>query len=240
MTFSVLPFLFLTQILALYVAVTITVRSGAISTTNSRSVTVILILLIVWGAISSLLAIKGWYQTDTFLQSLPGFWITMPAVLMIMVPWMSSAAYRHAIHAIIDHVPLHYVMLFEGLRVFAIGVILKAYNGQFSMFFAKASGIPDFCFGLVALLAAYMIFKGIWGRRAAIVVNLLGFIIIVPCTLIFLNLGLPGILHMVDESPSVISVFEFPMALAPTLVVPIFVTINLLVALRLMTRPHHS
>jgi len=51
-----------------------------------------------------------------------------------------------------------------------------------------------------------------------------------------LNLGLPGVMHMVDESPSMMSVFEFPMALAPTLVVPIFVTINLLVAIRLMTK----
>jgi hypothetical protein len=236
MKFSMLPFLFVTQIVAIYVAATITRRSGAINTTQSRSIMAVLAMLIVWGAISSFLGLTDWYQSEAFLTSLPGFWITMPAVLIIMVPWMFSATFRETTNAIIDRVPLYYVMAFEGLRVLAIGGILKAYNGEFSALFGTWVGIPDFLFGVAALVAAYLIFTGIWGKRAAIGINLFGFVIIVPFAVVLINLGLPGVMHMVDESPSMISIFEFPMALAPTLVVPIFVTINLLVAIRLMTK----
>ena len=237
MKFSMLPFLFITQVVAIYVAATITRRSGEINTTQSRSIMAVLALLVLWGAISSFLGLNGWYQSEAFLTSLPGFWITMPAVLIIMLPWMFSTTFRETTNAIIDRVPLHYVMAFEGLRVLAIGGILKAYNGEFSALFATWVGVPDFLFGVAALVAAYLIFRGVWGKPSAIGINLFGFVIIVPFALVVLNLGLPGVMHMVDESPSMISVFEFPMALAPTLVVPIFVTINLLVAIRLMTKP---
>ena len=45
-----------------------------------------------------------------------------------------------------------------------------------------------------------------------------------------------GAMYMIEESPGLETIFKFPMALAPTLVVPIFVVINLFVALRLMKR----
>jgi hypothetical protein len=43
-------------------------------------------------------------------------------------------------------------------------------------------------------------------------------------------------MFMIEESPSLKTIFEFPMALAPTLVVPLFVIVNLFVALRLIGR----
>ena len=97
-----------------------------------------------------------------------------------------------------------------------------------------------FLFGVAALVAACLIFKGTWKERSAIVINLFGFLIIVPFGLVLMNLGLPGVMHMVDETPSLVSIFDFPMALAPTLVVPIFVVINLLVAIRLLTNQKSS
>jgi len=72
--------------------------------------------------------------------------------------------------------------------------------------------------------------------RSAIIINLIGFIIIVPFAVILINVGLPGPLYMIEESPSLKTIFEFPMVLAPTLVVPIFAMVNLFVALRLIKR----
>ncbi len=238
MTFSMLPFLFVIQAVAITIAATRTRRSGGINVAQSRSIIVVLALLGVWGAISAFLGLSGWYQSEAFLTSLPGFWITMPAVLIIALPWMLSATFRETTNAIIDHVPLHYVMAFEGLRVLAIGGIMKAYNGEFSAIFATWVGVPDFLFGVAALVAAYLIYTGVWGTRSAIGINLFGFVAIIPSALVLINLGLPGPMHVFDESPGMASVFEFPMALAPTLVVPIFVSINLLVAIRLMTKRH--
>lgn len=86
------------------------------------------------------------------------------------------------------------------------------------------------------MIAAVLIYRGVWKEKSAIIINLIGFIIIVPFSLILINMGLPGAMYMIEESPSLKTIFEFPMALAPTLVVPIFVMVNLLVALRLIKR----
>ena len=127
-------------------------------------------------------------------------------------------------------------MAFEGLRILAIGGIIKGYTGEFSLFYAQFIGIPDFLYGVTTLIAAVLIYKGIWKEKSAIIINLIGFIIIVPIGTILMNVGLPGAMYMIEESPSLKTIFEFPMALAPTLVVPIFVMVNLLVALRLIKR----
>ena len=113
---------------------------------------------------------------------------------------------------------------------------MKGYKGEFSPFYAKFIGIPDFLYGVMTLIAAVLIFKGVWKEKSAIIINLIGFIIIVPFGTVLMNVGLPGAMYMIEETPSLATIFEFPMALAPTLVVPIFVMVNLFVALRLMKR----
>ena len=124
-------------------------------------------------------------------------------------------------------------MAFEGLRVLAIGGIIKGYKGEFSPLYAKDIGIPDFLIGILALTGAYLIYKGVWANRAAIAINLLGFIVIIPFGIGLINFGLEGPLYYIYETPSTATIFEFPMALAPTVVVPIFVMVNLFVAMRL-------
>ena len=143
---------------------------------------------------------------------------------------------KQATDHIIDHTPLHLIRLFEGIRVLALGGVLKGFKGDFSLFYAKVTGIPDFLFGFVSLLAAYLIYKGVWKNRAAIVINLTGFLVIVPIGMILMNFSLPGPLHFINETPSLTTIFDFPMALAPTLVVPIFVIVNLFVVIRLLQR----
>jgi len=127
-------------------------------------------------------------------------------------------------------------MGFEGLRILAIGGIIKGYTGEFSPFYAKYIGIPDFLYGAMPLIAAVLIYKGVWKERSAIIISLIGFTIIFPFGMILINVGLPGAMYMIEEPLSLKTIFEFPMALAPTLVVPIFVMVNLFVALRLMKR----
>lgn len=153
-----------------------------------------------------------------------------------MIPWALSKSLRNATDTIIDKIPLHYIMLFEGLRVLAIGGILKGFRGEFSLFFAKTIAIPDFLYGSFTLLGALLIYRGVWKERSAIIINIIGFIIIVPAGMILMNFSLPGPLYLIEESPSLRSIFEFPMVMAPTIVVPIFVIINLFVAIRLTQR----
>ena len=236
MKFSMLPLLYLIQIVAIYRVTRNTYDSGQISANQSKQIYLILAIVTLWGGLSTYLGLSGYYQSEGFLSSLPGLWITQIAVLIIMIPWLASKMLRQGIDKIIDQTPLHFIMAFEGLRILALGGIIKGYRGEFSLFFAKFIGIPDFLYGVTTLIAAVLIYKGVWKEKSAIIINLIGFIIIVPIGMILMNVGLPGPMYMIEESPSLKTIFEFPMALAPTLVVPIFVMVNLLVALRLIKR----
>ena len=238
MNFSILPILYLVQILVIYRAAGKTHHSGQISVDQTNQINLLLMMLTFWGGLSAYLGVSGYYQSDTFLSSLPGFWSTKIAVLI------ASKSLRQGIDKIIDHTPFHLIMSFGGLRILALGGIYKGYIGEFSAFFAKFVGVPDFLYGVATLLAAVLIYKGIWKEKSAIIINLIGFIIIVPFGMLLINVGLPGPMFMIEESPGLDTIFEFPMVLAPTLVVPLFVMVNLLVALRLMkgfhTRPQEA
>lgn len=236
MKFSMLPLLYLIQCLAIYRVTRNTFDSGQISALQKKQIALILAALTLWGGLSTYLGLSGYYQSEGFLGSLPGLWITQIAVSIVVIPWLFSKTLRQGIDTIIDQTPLYLIMGFEGLRVLAIGGIIKGYRGEFSLFFAQFIGIPDFLYGVTTLIAAVLIYKGVWKEKSAIIVNLIGFIIIVPFGSILMNVGLPGAMYMIEETPSLKTIFEFPMALAPTLVVPIFVMLNLFVALRLMKR----
>jgi hypothetical protein len=236
MKFSMLPILLLIQLLVIYRATKSTETSRNIDSQQRNLVNTILVGLGVWAVMSSYFGLSGVYQSEAFLASLPGLWITQIPILIVMIPWILSQSFRQATDSIIDHTPLHYIMAFEGLRIFALGGIIKGYKGEFSPLFAKAIGIPDFSIGALALISAYLIYKSVWANRAAITINLLGFIVIIPFGMGLINLGLKGPLYYINETPSTATIFDFPMALAPTVVVPIFVMVNLFVAIRLFQK----
>ncbi len=231
-----IPFLYLMQVIAIHGAARNTYEQNQITQRQYNKIIYILVALTLWGCISVYLGMNGYYQNEGFLSSLPGFWITQAPVLIVALPWMFSKTLRKGIDRIIDYTSLHTIMLFEGLRVLAIGGIIKGYMIEFSPFYAKFIGIPDFIYGITTLIAAVLIYKGIWKEKQAVVINLIGFLIIVPFGMILINVGLPGAMFMIEESPSLKTIFELPMALAPTLVVPVFVMVNLFVALRLIKR----
>jgi len=126
MKFSMLPILFIVQAAVIYKAAKSTQASGLINSRQKKILAGILVALGIWGIISSTLSLNGYYHTETFQSSLPGFWITQFPVLIVMIPWMFSKAFRQATDNILDHTPLHLIMVFEGLRVLALGGIIKA------------------------------------------------------------------------------------------------------------------
>lgn len=236
MNISMIPLLYLAQVVAINRATQNTYDAGQINLSQRKQVGFILVVLTLWGGLSTYLGMSGYYQSDGFLSSLPGLWITQIPVLIVMIPWIISKALRQGIDEIIDKTPLYLIMSFEGLRILAIGGIIKSYTGEFSLFFAKFIGVPDFLYGVTTLIAAVLIYKGVLKEKSAIIINMIGFIIVAPLAMTLINMGLPGAMYMIEESPDLKTIFELPMALAPTLVVPIFAIVNLFVALRLIKR----
>ena len=125
MNFSILPILYLIQIGIIYRVVRKTQNLALISAEQSNLVNLLLMMLTIWGGVSTYLGLSGYYQSGAFLSSLPGFWVTQVAVLLVMFPWMVSKNLRQGIDTIIDQTPLHLIMGFEGLRSLALGGIYK-------------------------------------------------------------------------------------------------------------------
>ena len=202
MSFSMLPILLLTQMIILFRTFSKIERAGNISSSQKSQLNLILWALIFWGVFSAYLGMEGYLNKESFLSSLPGLWITQIPVLIVMIPWMMSNSLREATDAIIDHIPLHYIMIFEGLRVLAIGGIMKGFRGEFSLFFAQTVAIPDFIYGVLTLLAAALIYRGVWKEKSAIIINIIGFLILVLGAMVLMNFSLPGPLNFIDESLS--------------------------------------
>ena len=85
-------------------------------------------------------------------------------------------------------------------------------------------GIPDFLFGLSALIVGWLLLRKAVGTRFLMIWNLIGAAIILLPTFLLMN-------YFMNE-PGFIFIFEFPMVLAPSIVVPIFIFLNFLLAWR--------
>lgn len=236
MKLSMLPIIFLIQLLAIDFAARRANRLNLIDRSQKTLINIGLIWQMVWAVASSIMAFGGVFQHPRFLDAWPSFWVTFIAVILVMVPWFFSTRIKNALRSLIDSVPLHWIVGFQGLRILAAGGVLKALNGEFSRYFAFYVGVPDLIFGISAIVMAGLVYHNAVGYGSVIVWNLIGAAIIVPIGLVLLQMGLPGAWHIFTDSPTIATIFEFPMALAPTVVVPIFVMMNLVTALRLTER----
>ena len=233
---STLPFLFVTQVVFMALAVRSAQRTDRLSPDRARPLYIVIALLVLWAPISASLALKGVYTQPAVLERLPGLWVTMVPVLVFMVPWGLSADFRDSINSVVDAVGVHKIVLFEGLRVLAIGGIIKGLKGEFSPEIAFYLGIPDFVFGALSLLAGYLLYQKSLDLKWVLALNVYGFVIIVPGGQVLMNLGIPGPWHIIHSTPDMVSMFEYPMALAPTVVVPIFITLNAFIINYVMSR----
>jgi len=83
-------------------------------------------------------------------------------------------------------------------------------------------GGPDFVFGLSALIVGWLTLKKIINHRLLMVWNIIGLVVILFPTMVFMSYFM--------NQPGFIFIFEFPMVLAPSVVVPLFLCINTLLA----------
>jgi len=223
---SMVPFIFILQIVLFILAIRATRRKNNISRGEAKTFYCVIILLIIWGPVSTYLALNDFYKMPVVIENLPAFWYTMVPVLIMMIPWCLSASFRDSINKIIDTIGIHKVVFFEGLRILAIGGIIKAIRGEFSTEVAFYIGIPDFIFGALSLVAGFLLYKKSLNLKWVLLLNIYGFVLLVPFALVIINMGVPGPWHLFHSTPDMFSMFEYPMVLAPTVVVPIFVVIN--------------
>ena len=236
MTFSTIPMIFLVELAAISYAAQAALRRGELSLPDIRWISVLIALLLSWGGASIYLGINGAFLSDKFFDLWAPYWLPLVPVVLIVTAIALFPRARQAVSRLIDGTPMHALIAIHGLRILAIGGIIKGWNGEFSAPMAGFIGVPDFLFGISALIMAWLALKQRVGTWAVVAWNAIGVTIIVPNVCIVIWLSLPGTWQIFSAEPTIMTFFAFPMVLAPALVVPVFVMMNMFVAARLIER----
>ncbi len=222
MKFSILP-IFLTGVFAFCLFITRRAKiNRAINTAEVRSVYVLLLAFFVWTLISIALGITGIHASPALLERVPLLWQACVAVVILAVNLLLSGNLRSALRGIAASTPWHWLVFIQALRIGALGAVIKGIKGEVTSSFVFWVGIPDFLYGASALIVGWLLLRKAISNRALLIWNLIGPAIILMPIFIFMPYWM--------SEPGFIFIFEFPMVLSPSIIVPILLFLNLLLA----------
>lgn len=232
MKFTTIPLLVIAIVVFVVIVTRRLEKRSLLAPSEARSIYVLLAVLVLLGIINASLALKGIYTSAEFLSLLPGLWLPLVPIILTISSVLIFPSLRAALRTLVDHTPPHQLIYLHALRILAIGSIFKAMAGEFPKYFAYFIAVPDMLFGLSALLVGYIAYRGSLSHRSLLVWNLIGASIIALPAAPLLQMGLPGPIQIFTSEPTAQALFEFPMVIAPSLVVPWFLLFNLMVIWR--------
>lgn len=224
---TIIPLLILSQLLFLPFLAWKARRDAHITQTQFKATLIPVIGLTIWTAIALFLGISGILESNNFYQLYPALWLPVIPIAIVFASFALPTV-KTGIASILTVTPAYWLAFFQAGRISAIGTAYHTLQGNFPLYFEVAVGIPDLCFGLSALVMGILIILQKINSRALIIWHIIGVLIIVPTAPLLLQLGLPGTLQIFIHPPTAEAVYTFPMSLAPIMVVPTFVTFNLL------------
>lgn len=107
-----------------------------------------------YGILTTILGARGVYISENMLKTLPGFWLQVMTVAVIVTPVVLFESVRNGMRQIVDTTPWHWFGYFHGLRIAALGTAYKTMIGQFPPYFEYVVGVPDLLFGVSAFWIA--------------------------------------------------------------------------------------
>ncbi len=220
MKFSLVPLL---VVLILVFAVFITRRAKkkqAISGAEARSVYFLVLVFAVWTAVVIALGMDGIHVE--LMDQVPLLWQSGIPVAILFINFLLSKILLRALFFIESSTPPHWLVFFQALRIGALGGVIKGVQGQVTSSFVFWVGIPDFLFGVSAILVGWLLLSEAVSKGFLVVWSLIGASIILLPTFLLMN-------YWMNE-PGFVFIFELPMVLAPGIVVPMMIFFNLLSA----------
>jgi hypothetical protein len=195
-------------------------KDRSISGAEARSVYFLVLAFAVWTAVLIALGMDGIHVA--LMDQVPFLWQSGIPVTILFINFILSRNLRRALHGIASSTPQHWLVFFQALRIGALGGVLKGIQGQITSSFVLWIGIPDFLFGVSAILVGWLLLREAVSKSFLVVWGLIGASLILLPTFPLMN-------YWMNE-PGFVFIFEFPMVLAPGIVVPMLIFFNLLLA----------
>jgi hypothetical protein len=185
-----------------------------------------------WLVLSGLLARAGVYRQDPG-EAVPWFLVAVAGALIALVlatriPLISRV--------LADPGTPARLALPHSLRVVGVSFLIVMTLGHLPATFATSAGLGDIAIGVAAPFVALQLSRGT-GRAWAVLFNVLGILDLVVA-------GILGFLlfQLVEVTPSTAPLFLLPLALIPTVAVPLAITLHIasLRLLRTATKPEED
>ena len=180
---------------------------------------------LLWAGAVSFASLKyDFFRTKLFLKLQPALWF--PAVLpaaAVLVARISPAALAAAKHVFASTTPQN-LALIQVMRLVSVGLFFKAAKGAFPIPLALAAGVPDVVYGLSAIwisLFSTNLTAPFWFWW-----NVAGIAVVIAAGSGTAVVSLPGPFYKFRGKDSMLSVLQFPMVLAPSVVAPILICLQ--------------
>jgi hypothetical protein len=195
-------------------------KNQSINTSEAHSVYILLLAFFIWTLIVIVLGIKGIHVS--LMERVPLLWQACIPVVILVIDLLLSRNLLSALRGIASGTPWHWLVFFQALRIGALGGVIKGIKGEVTSGYVYWIGGPDFLYGVSAIIVGWLLVRNAVGNRFLMIWNLIGPAIILLPTFLFMD-------YWMNE-PGFTFIFEFPMVLAPSIVVPIFLFLNFLLA----------
>jgi uncharacterized membrane protein len=198
-------------------------RDDRISTSEARSVYLFITGLFGWTVVATVLGLRNIHTAPWLLDRVPLLWQACVAVAMFMVTFAFSQTFRRALNGLADATPATWLVFFQALRIGALGSVVKTVRGEIASSFPLWVGIPDFLYGVSAVFLGWLLLRSSASHRTTLVSWALAGagIILLP---------LFGLMPYWMNEPGFTFIFEFPMVISPSIIVPILILFDFLLA----------
>lgn len=179
-----------------------------------------------WAIVLHQMGVRG-LHLDPLKEQIPFLWQACVPVALVAGFLLIGPARKGLVEAALA-MPWHWLVWMQSLRVAALGSLMKWYSGDIESSYVPVVGIPDFLYGLSAIAVGWLVFRHKIGNRFLLGWSLLGAAIILIPTF--------GAMPYWMQEPGFEFIFAHPMVMAPGIVVPLLVLLNLLLAWAIVER----
>ena len=191
-----------------------------------------IVVMLAWMGWVAVAGMRGFFLKHTRqLSNLVGvvLVVAFAAVLFGMVPVAREGLIRAA-HRTSD---LQLVSI-HVLRLLAIGTVIKYLQGQLPRHFVLWGSIPDFVFGISAVVVTSLAAQGPLDQDFLFIWHNIGFALFAGAG-VSMFFSVPSPFRLYQSKPDASIVFQFPMLLAPNFTVPLFMLAHAFALVKLFT-----